>query len=72
MLAYAEGKPNSMDDFAELISEMAQGMPQTQIVEDIIGIQKISKTVRNYTKVKRPEISTGMVLEQGILDKRHK
>ena len=51
---------------------MAQGMPQTQSVEDIIGSQKNSKTMRNYTKVKRPEISMGMVLEQGILDKRHK
>ena len=41
-------------------------------MEDIIGSQKNSKTVRNYTKVTRPEISMGMMLEQGISDKRHK
>ena len=28
--------------------------------------------MRNYRKFKRPEISMGMVLEQGMLDKRHK
>ena len=70
--AFADGKPDSMDDFEELIAEMAQGCPQTQIVEDIIGSQKNSKTTRNYSKVKRPEISMSMVLEQRIIDNRHR
>ena len=47
MLAFAENKPESMSDFEELLEEMAQGCPQTQIVEDIIGSQKNPKTVRN-------------------------
>ena len=72
MLAFADKEAGAMADFEEIISEMAQGCPQTQIVEDIIGSQKNSKTVRNYTKVKRPEVSMGMVLEQKILERKHK
>ena len=72
MLAFADHKPESMHEFEELMEEMAQGCPQTQIVEDAIGSQKNSRTLRNYTKVKRPEVSMRMVLEQKISEQRHR
>ena len=72
MEAFAEDRPQSMDDWDELVSEMAQGLPQTQIVEDIIGSQKNSKTVRNYTKVERPEVFMSLVVDQNILEQRHR
>ena len=71
MLAFAENKPEAMQDFEELIDEMAQGCPQTLIVEDVIGSPKNSRIVRKYTKVKRPDVSMNMVLEQKIVEQRH-
>ena len=60
------------EEFLELLRKRCRVLFPTQIVEDLNGTQKNSKTVACGRKFRRPERSMAVALKYRVLDERHR